>query len=69
METRILHHLVWCETDIGEPVFFGTFPTRQLASEYIKTLNKNEIHCMGLHPSNVRISIVTYFSRKTDSMT
>jgi hypothetical protein len=68
MENRLLH-LVWCDRDFEDPVFFGAFASRKEASEYVKSFDSNKIHSMGLHPSNFRISIITYFSRKTDSMT
>jgi len=61
MEQHFLH-LVWCDLDDAEPVFLRAFNTRMEAAEYMKLL-KEKPHIVfqeGLHPANLRISIVSY---------
>jgi len=55
-------HLVWYDVDGDDPVFLCTFATRMEAADYIKSL-KDKPHVLfqeGLHPANIRISIVSY---------
>lgn len=61
MEQRFLH-LVWHDIDDADPVFLQAFNTRMEAAAYVKLLQEKP-HLLfqeGLHPSNIRISIVSY---------
>lgn len=61
MEQRFLH-LVWYDVDDDDPVFLCAFATRMEAADYVRSL-KDKPHIFfqgGMHPSNIRISIVSY---------
>jgi len=60
MDTRI--YLVWYDQEDEEPLFLCSFDTYAAAAEYVKSLKENPgvIYQSGLHPANLRISIVEH---------
>jgi hypothetical protein len=61
MEQRFIH-LVWHDVDNDDPVFLCAFNTRAEATDYARSLQENPslLFQGGLHPANIRISIVSY---------